>query len=75
MEQSGWDSATDSTVPPGRIDLWGLEPATLWLANFRLSLRDEGSPRREQLELLKSAEKFGGEEGHVSGRGWQRVLA
>ena len=46
-------------------------PATLWLANLRLSLRDEGTPRREQLELLQPAEKFGGEEGHVLGRGWR----
>ncbi len=63
MEQSAWNSATNSAVPLGRIDLWGRDPATLWLANFRLSLRDEGTPRREQLELPEPAQKFGGEEG------------
>jgi hypothetical protein len=35
----------------------------LWLANFRAPLRCKDAPRREQLELLKLAEKFGGEEG------------
>lgn len=68
MEQSAWNSATNSTVPLGRIDLWGRDPATLWLANFRLSLRDEGMARREQLELPQSAEKFGGEEGRHNHR-------
>jgi len=30
-----------------------------------------GAPRREQLELLQAAEKFGGEEGHALGRRWR----
>ena len=72
-EQSARDSATNSTVPPGQIDLWGHQPATLWLANFQLSLRDEGTPRREQLELLQSAEKFGGKEGHALGESDERA--
>jgi hypothetical protein len=33
-----------SAVPSGRI-MFGLYPATMWLANFQLSLRDEGDAR------------------------------
>jgi len=41
-----------SGVLSGRDGLWARFPATMWLANFRLSLRDEFKRRLEPFVLL-----------------------
>jgi hypothetical protein len=47
-----------SSVLSGRDAFAARFPATMWLANFRLSLRDKGKPRKPLVEKLERFVKF-----------------